>query len=139
MECHRIRVFWTTARRSCKRSCHCACSRYSVATFCQKASCVCSRRCVKTASTCEDGFTQVCITHDLVGALCAPRTFCEEEESLATHGGVGKLLQRTQQGGDDLITAMLSEERGLGERYMGPLDWRGGRLQQGRQQALRFG
>jgi hypothetical protein len=89
-------------------------------------------------STCEYGFTQVCITHDLGGVLCAPRTFCEEKESLATHGGVGKLLQRTQQGGDDLITAILSEEHGLDERYMGTLDWRGSCVKQSRQQALRF-
>jgi hypothetical protein len=81
---------------------------------------------------CEYGFAQVCITHDVSGALGAPRTFCEEEESLAAHGGVGELLQRTQQGSDDLITAILSEERGLGKRYMGTLDGCGGRVQQGR-------
>src|SRR5262249_37476917 len=88
--------------------------------------------------TCEDGFTQVCITHDLVGALCAPRTFCEEEESLATHGGVGKLLQRTQQGSDDIIAAILGEERGQDERYMGTLDGRGGRVKPRPQEHLRF-
>ena len=43
-----------------------------------------------------------------------------------------------QQGGDDLIAATLGEERGLGERYMGTLDGRGGCIKQGRQQALRF-
>src|SRR5215510_1844866 len=89
-------------------------------------------------STCEYGFTQVCITHDVVGALCAPGTFYEEEESLATHGRVGKLLQRMQQGGDDIIAAIWSEEHGLGECDMSTLDGRGGRRKQGRQQALRF-
>jgi len=63
------------------------------------------------------------ITHDVGGALGAPRTFCEEQESLATHGGSVNWLQRTQQGGDNLIAAIVSEERGLGSpiwaRWMG--------------------
>ena len=87
-------------------------------------------------STCEDGFAQGCITHDVVRALCTPRTFGKQEEGLATHGGVGKLLQRTQQSRDDLIAATLGEEYGLGERDMGTLDWRSGSIEQGRQQAL---